>query len=106
VRVLVVEDQPKMQERALPWTAPETGRRRCTEAREGSYDAVVLDVILPGLNGFEVVSRLRAEDVWTPLLMLAARAALAGRVRGLDASATTIWPESASSGAARPARDR
>ena len=48
------------------------------------YDAIVLDVMLPGIDGFEVCRRLRAGDVWTPVLMLTARDAVADRVAGLD----------------------
>ncbi len=42
-------------------------------AREGSYDAIVLDVLLPGMNGYEVCRTLRAEEIWTPILMLTAK---------------------------------
>ena len=51
------------------------------------YDAVVLDVMLPGANGFEVCRRLREEDVWAPVLMLTARDAVEDRVAGLDSGA-------------------
>jgi two-component system OmpR family response regulator len=51
------------------------------------YDVVVLDVMLPGLDGFEVCRRLRADDVWTPVLMLTARDAVEDRVAGLDGGA-------------------
>jgi two-component system OmpR family response regulator len=52
-----------------------------------SYDAVVLDVMLPGIDGFETCRRLRADEVWTPVLMLTARGALEDRVAGLDGGA-------------------
>ena len=42
-------------------------------AREGSYDAIVLDIMLPGMNGYEVCRTLRNEEVWTPILMLTAK---------------------------------
>src|SRR5439155_833389 len=51
------------------------------------YDAIVLDVLLPGGSGFEVCTRLRRRRVWTPVLMLTARDAVADRVRGLDGGA-------------------
>src|SRR6266513_3070383 len=51
------------------------------------YDAVVLDVLLPGMNGFETCGRLRSEGVWTPVLMLTARDAVEDRVAGLDSGA-------------------
>ena len=51
------------------------------------YDAVVLDVMLPGLDGFETCRRLRADGLWLPVLMLTARDAVEDRVRGLDGGA-------------------
>ena len=51
------------------------------------YDAVVLDVMMPGLDGFETCRRLRAERIWVPVLMLTARDAVEDRVRGLDGGA-------------------
>ena len=56
-------------------------------ATEQSYDAIVLDLMLPGLDGFEVCRRLREADRWAPVLMLTARDAVEDRVRGLDAGA-------------------
>jgi two-component system OmpR family response regulator len=51
------------------------------------YDAIVLDVMMPGLDGFETCRRLRADGVWVPVLMLTARDAVEDRVRGLDGGA-------------------
>ncbi len=51
------------------------------------YDAIVLDVMMPGLDGFETCLRLRADGVWVPVLMLTARDAVEDRVRGLDGGA-------------------
>jgi two-component system, OmpR family, response regulator len=95
MRVLVVEDQPKMREllgRALHEAgyAVDTaadGPSALHQATEAEYDAIVLDVMLPGLDGFEVLSRLRDAERWTPVLMLTARDAVRDRVRGLDAGA-------------------
>ena len=56
-------------------------------AQAAPYDAIVLDVMLPGIDGFEVLNRLRARDVWTPVLMLTARDGIGDRVGGLDAGA-------------------
>jgi two-component system OmpR family response regulator len=51
------------------------------------YDAIVLDVMMPGLDGFETCERLRRDGVWVPVLMLTARDAVEDRVRGLDGGA-------------------
>jgi two-component system, OmpR family, response regulator len=56
-------------------------------ATENDYDAIVLDVLLPGLDGFEVCRRLRGTDRWAPVLLLTARDAVEDRVQGLDAGA-------------------
>jgi two-component system OmpR family response regulator len=53
-------------------------------ARFGDFDAVVLDVMLPGLSGFDVVRALRAEENWVPVLMLSARAGEYDQAEGLD----------------------
>src|SRR3954452_19260560 len=95
VRVLVAEDEPKMArllQRALTEHAVlvdivGTGTDALDAAVGATYDAILLDVMLPGLNGFEVCRRLRAESVWTPVLMLTARNAVHDRVHGLDAGA-------------------
>ena len=52
-----------------------------------AYDAIVLDVMLPGIDGFEVCRRLRDDGVWSPVLMLTARDAVEDRVAGLDGGA-------------------
>jgi two-component system OmpR family response regulator len=56
-------------------------------ATENAYDAVILDAMLPGLDGFEVCRRLRGADRWAPVLLLTARDGVEDRVRGLDAGA-------------------
>jgi DNA-binding response OmpR family regulator len=62
-------------------------------ALEGTHDVVLLDVMLPGLDGFEVCRRLRAERVDTPVLLLTALDAVDDRVRGLDAGADDYLPK-------------
>jgi len=95
VNVLLVEDDPAVRgavERALrgaghqPALATD-GIRALEQATAGPYDAVVLDLGLPGLDGLEVCRRLRASGNHVPVLMLTARAAVAERVSGLDAGA-------------------
>ncbi len=56
-------------------------------AKSGAYDAIILDVMLPGMSGIEVVRELRHEQVQTPVLMLTALNAVADKVSGLDAGA-------------------
>jgi len=56
-------------------------------ATENEYGAIVLDVMLPGLDGFQLCRRLRESGAWAPVLMLTARDGVADRVRGLDAGA-------------------
>jgi DNA-binding response OmpR family regulator len=92
MRLLVVEDQPKMREllcRGLQQggyavDAVSDGPSALHQATEGDYDAVLLDVMLPGMDGFEVLRRLREAERWTPVLMLTARDSVPDRVRGLD----------------------
>ena len=67
-------------------SAPD-GERALALAAGGGYDAVVLDVMLPRLDGFETCRRLRAAGNWVPVIMLTARDAVEDRVRGLDGGA-------------------
>jgi DNA-binding response OmpR family regulator len=60
---------------------------------ESSLDVIVLDVLLPGMDGFEVCTRLRADGVRTPILMLTALGAIEDRVKGLDAGADDYVPK-------------
>lgn len=91
----MIEDDPRLSELLARGLGAEgllvdlapTGRRGLEAAAEVAYDAVILDVGLPDLDGFSVCRELRARDVWTPVLMLTARTAIADRVDGLDAGA-------------------
>src|SRR5512133_3419406 len=95
MRVLVVEDQLKMAslirrglvEEGHAADVARTGEDALWMAEAHPYDAIVLDVMLPGLSGFETCRRLRNGGVWTPVLMLTARDAVEDRVAGLDAGA-------------------
>jgi two-component system, OmpR family, response regulator len=95
VRVLVVEDDARMANalrRGLRYEGlvaelAGDGEEALRMARASEYDAVVLDVMLPGLDGFETCRRLRATGVWTPVIMLTAREGVDDRVRGLDEGA-------------------
>jgi DNA-binding response OmpR family regulator len=95
MRMLVVEDDPGMA-RVLQRGLTEEGYvvDACTDGaeagwrvRELPYDALVLDVMLPGVDGFEVCRRLRADHLALPVIMLTARHDVADRVRGLDLGA-------------------
>jgi two-component system, OmpR family, response regulator len=95
MRVLVVEDKVKMASllrRALRGEGVAAdvavrGEDAIWMAEAGRYDAILLDVMLPGIDGIETCRRLRGRDVWTPVLMLTARGELADRVAGLDSGA-------------------
>ena len=95
MRVLVVEDEPRMAalvERALreegaAVDVTASGADAVWMAASTPYEVVVLDVMLPDLDGFAVCARLREQEVWTPVLMLTARDAVADRVAGLDVGA-------------------
>jgi two-component system OmpR family response regulator len=95
MRLLVVEDEVKMAgllKRALEEEGYAVDVAGCGEdalwfGTENPYDAIVLDVMLPDLDGFEVSRRLREAGRWSPVLMLTARDAVADRVAGLDAGA-------------------
>jgi two-component system, OmpR family, response regulator len=95
VRVLVVEDEPRMatllqrglREEGYAVDVAHDGTDGLWLGTEQDYDAIVLDVMLPGIDGFEVCRRLRATDRWAPILLLTARIAVEDRVHGLDAGA-------------------
>ena len=95
MRVLVVEDDVRLAAalrrglRAEGIVADHAadGEHAIALARATAFDAVVLDVMLPGLDGFETCRRLREARVWSPVIMLTARDAVEDRVRGLDEGA-------------------
>lgn len=95
MRVLIVEDETKMSAllrrglRAEGMAVDVTPRGEDALWMAGStdYDAIVLDVMLPGIDGIEVCRRLRADGVWAPILMLTARDGVSDRVAGLDGGA-------------------
>jgi DNA-binding response OmpR family regulator len=95
MRFLLVEDDPRVArlvQRGLTEAGHDVevahdGAEGLAQAESGGYDLVVLDVMLPGLDGLEVCRRLRQRRVRTPILMLTARDAVGDRVRGLDAGA-------------------
>jgi two-component system OmpR family response regulator len=95
MRVLVVEDEPRMRDlirrgleaEGLAADVAAAGEDALWLTKAHDYDAVVLDVMLPELDGFETCRRLRAAGTWAPVLMLTARDAVEDRVAGLDSGA-------------------
>jgi two-component system, OmpR family, response regulator len=95
VRILVVEDDAKLVRvlaRGLRLEGYEvstaaTGPDGLQRARSGDYEAIVLDLMLPGIDGLTVCEQLRAAEIWTPVLVLTARTQVEDRIRGLDTGA-------------------
>src|SRR6516162_3320872 len=95
MRVLIVEDEIRMavllkralEEEGHAVDVAADGPDGLWMATENGYGAIVLDLMLPGLDGIELCRRLRTQGIWVPVLMLTARDAVGDRVRGLDAGA-------------------
>lgn len=95
MRVLVVDDEPQLLSLisrgltadGIVVDVSANGEQAVWMAGATEYDAIVLDVMMPGLDGFATCRRLRESDVWAPVLMLSARDAVADRVAGLDGGA-------------------
>ena len=95
MRALIVEDHLKMaslirrglRKEGMAADVAGNGEDALGRAQATEYDAIILDLMLPGMDGFEVCRRLRQEGVWTPILMLTARDSVRDRVAGLDGGA-------------------
>jgi two-component system OmpR family response regulator len=95
MRVLIVEDEARMatairrglQAEGLVADIAPRGEDALWMAGSTEFDAVILDVMLPGIDGFETCKRLRGDGVWAPIIMLTARDAIEDRVKGLDRGA-------------------
>ena len=93
--MLIVEDELRMaglvrrglQKEGAAVDVTATGEEALVLAGAHEYDVIVLDVLLPGISGFETCRRLRAQHIWTPVLVLTARDAVEDRVAGLDTGA-------------------
>lgn len=101
MRILLVEDEKSLsaaicqvlKREHLTVDAAYTGPEGLDNALSGIYDAVVLDVMLPGKDGFSILKELRESGVTTPVMMLTARGDLEDRLRGLDGGADYYLPK-------------
>jgi DNA-binding response OmpR family regulator len=101
VHILVVEDELRLSTRLRRVLVEERhtvdvahdGISGYERAASGTYDLIILDVMLPGLDGIEICRRIREDDVQTPVLMLTARGAVEDRVAGLNAGADDYLPK-------------
>ncbi len=101
MRVLLVEDEKSLSGAVCRLLGREnivadavyTGLEGLDYALSGGYDAIILDVMLPGMDGFTILERIRAEGVKTPVMMLTARGDLQDRVRGLQGGADYYLPK-------------
>ena len=92
MRILIVEDEKRLAETLADIITENKdiadiafdGVTGLDNAMTGIYDAIILDVMLPKINGFEIVRELRKKNIKTPILMLTARTELADRIKGLD----------------------
>ena len=99
--ILVVEDERRLaqvvrkvlEEEGHTVDVATDGEEGLAMAMDSSHDVIVLDILLPGIDGFEVCRRLRAGRVDTPVLLLTALDAVEDRVRGLDAGADDYLPK-------------
>jgi len=101
MKILIVEDDIKLsnvlvqglKEQGMTVEMSRDGLAGLEQAMSKSFDAIVLDVMLPGRNGFEILRTLRASGSSTPVLMLTARSGLEDRVKGLDLGADDYLPK-------------
>jgi heavy metal response regulator len=95
LRILVVEDEPRiiefvkqgLEQEGFQVDSASDGKTGLSYALSGSYDVIILDVMLPLMNGFELCAEIRSRGVGTPVIMLTARDAVADRVEGLNTGA-------------------
>ena len=101
MRVLLVEDEKNLSSAVCRLLSREhivadpvyTGPDGLDCALSGGYDAIILDVMLPGMDGFQILERIRSEGIRTPVMMLTARGDLQDRVRGLQDGADYYLPK-------------
>ena len=101
VRLLIAEDEVDLAEALTAFfeknhfsaDAVHNGRDACDYAITGAYDALILDVMMPGMDGIQVLERLRAEHVNTPVMMLTAKGQREDRITGFNAGADDYLPK-------------
>ena len=101
MRVLLVEDERSLSAAIVKMLRREhfeadaayTGPEGLDDALSGGYDAIILDVMLPGMDGFAILQEVRRQGITTPVLMLTARGELEDRVRGLMSGADYYLPK-------------
>lgn len=92
MRLLIVEDEPKiarhlaagLEEAGFETVVCHTGEEALQRARQGTFDALLVDVMLPGISGLEAVRRLRHDGLGSPVLFLSAKDSTEDRIRGLN----------------------
>lgn len=95
MRILIIEDEKRLSDALIEILAEQkymadavyNGKDGLEYAKSGIYDCIILDVMLPQMNGFDVICSLRESGVATPVLMLTAREAVSDKVKGLDLGA-------------------
>lgn len=98
MRILIIEDEKKtsaflqkgLSERGFFVEAAENGEDGLLSARAGNHDLIVLDVMLPGRDGWSIITELRHANLHTPVLFLTARDLVRDRVKGLEWAPMTI----------------
>ena len=101
MRILLVEDEKNLSAAVCRLLQQErfvvdpvyTGPEGLDCALSGGYDAIILDVMLPGMDGFAILEKLRGEGIRTPVMMLTARGDLQDRIRGLEGGADYYLPK-------------
>lgn len=99
--ILIVEDEQhlaagiaeNLTAEGFTTTVARDGRAALERARRGSYDLIILDVMLPGVDGFTICSTLRSEGNRVPILFLTAKAAITDRIRGLELGGDDYLPK-------------
>lgn len=95
IKILIIEDEIRLADILYDWfhnknfqvTVCHDGISGYKTALKNSYDAIISDVMLPGIDGFSIVKKLRGMKVWTPIIMLTARVELQDKLQGFAAGA-------------------